>query len=329
MLRRPTDLPRRARPIQALAIVVIASVLGGSVAAEEIEIHALLWLRPGADRVASLTTRPTECSVAPGDADRARRVELGRIAFRSPVLLGGLASRLELRCDSCHQNGRDHPDFFFPEVSGAPGTVDVSANVFSHGRDDGVFNPVSIPDLVGSAANPPFGTVVPSADLPTFLRAVVEDEFEGEVPPASVAKGLIDYLESLREEGCPSESIEAASFERDARELDDIASTLEWAWGRGDRDGSEFVLLSWRAALGRLHRRFPESISEREEIVAFSRGLGRIRPLLAEGSESAAATGALRAARRRQAEWLRALEPRAKESFYSASTIAAALGIED
>src|SRR3546814_4193206 len=52
--------------------------------------------------------------------------EYGRLAFRSPMVLGGTASKAGLSCQACHPNGFANEDFFIPGLSDAHGRIDVS-----------------------------------------------------------------------------------------------------------------------------------------------------------------------------------------------------------
>ena len=117
-----------------------AALLALGAAAVEPPLRALRWLAAGADPVAAATREPAECLRPTQDRDQTWRIEVGRAAFRSPLLLGGQASRAGLSCESCHLAGRDNPRFHFAGLSGAPGTADVTASLFSSHRGDGVWN---------------------------------------------------------------------------------------------------------------------------------------------------------------------------------------------
>ena len=158
-----------------------------------VPLRALRWLAPGTDRVAALTTQPSECLPPAAIGDRA--VEVGRAAFRSPLLLGGQASRAGLSCNACHLQGRGNPDFAFPGLSGAPGTADVTSSLFSSHRGDGIANPVPIPDL--SAANHKISRDPASPALADFINGLVVDEFDGAPPPPAVRAGLAAYVRAL------------------------------------------------------------------------------------------------------------------------------------
>ncbi len=319
---------RIPRFIVCTSVVLLLGTLGfeGTPAhADRPLIADLNWIHRNADPVRALTSVPTECLVAPRDAERARHVRLGRVAFRSPRLLGGLAARVGMSCNSCHPNGRDNPSFHIVGASGAPGTADVTGSVFSSNRDDGKRNPVTIPTLVDAASMPPYGTVRPNADLKAFLQAVIVDEFQGQPPPRSVIDGLLAYLQDLQSAGCPKNRSESVVFEADRREvlqtMDVLIETIE----RGDSPVSHFVLASLRAVLERVHRRFPGHVIRREELVEVSRSLLRLQQRLDRDNVLEILSG-LTSERVRLEVLLQKLDSQIDDSFYDPDVLRNALG---
>ena len=152
-----------------------ALILTGLAAAEGFALRAMGWLAPGADPAAVLTVEPAECLTLFTDAAHRASVEIGRAAFRTPVLLGGQAARAGLSCESCHRGGRSNAGFLFPGVSGRPGTADVTSSLFSSHRGDGVDDPLPIPDLAGDRARL---KVAPGALAP-FIPGRIVAEFAG------------------------------------------------------------------------------------------------------------------------------------------------------
>ncbi|MCR5878641.1 M48 family metallopeptidase [Phenylobacterium sp. J367] len=138
----PLDRRRRRAAVLAAALAGGASL---SLAADAPPLRAMRWLSPGADPVRTLATQPVECLRPPAGLEDALSVEIGRAAFRSPLVLGGQAARAGLSCESCHRNGRGNPDFLFPGASGPPGTADVTLSLFSSRRGNGVHDPEPIP----------------------------------------------------------------------------------------------------------------------------------------------------------------------------------------
>ena len=307
------------RIIAALQILILCTVACGSsdpspVAAEPPQLRDLKWLRlaskTGGDAVDSLvkalTTIPAECLELPLEPRRAAAVKLGRVAFRSPVLLGGVASRVGISCDTCHRNGHDNPHFFVAGVSGQPGTADVTGSIFSTTREDQQKNPVPIPTLVDATADSTFGTVVPASDLASFLHAAIEGEFQGRRPPASVIKGLVAYLGELKSSACPqppTPEVIDIRFDSDARALLETHGVLVAAFEREDLPTARFVLLSLQAAMERVYERFPDESSGRDGLIEVSRSLSAIREQISvasrDGSPSAASDIATQLGRER------------------------------
>lgn len=221
------------------------------------------WAAPDADLVRLLTESPGECVRPFGNDGGERPAEIGRAAFSSPLLLGGQAARGGLSCASCHVDGRGNKDFFLEGLSAAPGTADVTSSIFSKVRDDGVFNPVPIPSLVGVKGKALFGAHAKAPSLEAFIKGAVADEFAGAAITRPVLEGLVAYIEQMTPEACPI----APQPVTPARAMNDVARTLaaaREAAGRGDAATADFLLVSAQAALGRVHARFPGERSERE-----------------------------------------------------------------
>lgn len=280
---------RGRNPLRIAVIVAITGWASFHASAEDspLPIDDLKWLDHEADLVAELTRLPAECAADESEPPQAILLALGRIAFRSPMLLGGLAARSGMSCDSCHPNGHARPVFFIEGVSGAAGSVDVTAGIFSQSRDDGEFNPVPIPSLVDVGSKSSFGRMAPKNDLDDFLHAVIVDEFQGQVPSPNVKQGLLVYLGTLRSSACPALAYEKIDLERAIRNVESSLDVLEWALDVDDVPSAEFVLISLRSALGRIYQRFPAEESEREGLVEISRSLSQLRSTLADRPDDA------------------------------------------
>ncbi|MDB5426011.1 MAG: hypothetical protein JWQ29_3427, partial [Phenylobacterium sp.] len=132
---------RRRRPAAALAGLGLALAAAALAAPAGPPIRAMLWVPSDVDPVRAFATAPSECLQRPRDPATALSVEVGRAAFRTPVVLGGQAARAGLSCESCHRAGRSNPDFQFPGISGAPGTADVTSSLFSTHRGNRLDDP--------------------------------------------------------------------------------------------------------------------------------------------------------------------------------------------
>ncbi|MFN3511778.1 MAG: hypothetical protein ACK41C_01925 [Phenylobacterium sp.] len=253
-----------------LGLALLLPFAAGGSDAGDLTIRAAGWLAPGADRIAALTTEPAECLALPADPARRRSVEIGRAAFRTPVLLGGQAARAGLSCESCHRAGRDNPEFRFPGVSGAPGAADVTHSLFSARRGDGRDNPVPIPDLsTGEAAR----KVSPEA-LPGFVHGLIVEEFDGPEPPPAVLAGVVDYLKALTPAACPAEPavpITAAAL------MSDVRRAIAAAQAAPDSATSALMVAAARARLGLIDERFagPGLAAERQALRQADRRLAQ------------------------------------------------------
>ncbi len=246
----------RSRRRSGRLIAVAALAFGASaLAAAAPPLRAMRWLAPGADASAVLTHRPTECLGKPTDADNAYLVELGRAAFRTPLLLGGQAARAGIDCETCHRGARSNPDFDFPGISGAPGTADVTTSVLSSHRGDGVDNPKPIPDLSGPKSALKQNQAPASPALETFIHGIVTQEFDGDEPPPVVLKGLAAYVRALSPSACPiatTEPVTAAGALADVRRT--IAAAIA-ALDHGDGPAAALMVESARSQLGDIDER--------------------------------------------------------------------------
>ena len=230
------------------------------------DFKALDWVSDATDPVTHLTRQPESCLIAPED----QAVQRGELLFNSPLLLGGQAAKAGLSCASCHRNGRDNPDFVFSGISGEPGTADVTSGLFSKVRADQVFNPVSIPDL----ATPEGQRLVDrGADgaLEAFLSAQITEEFSGLAPSGPVIADLAVYIRSLDAASCDVR-VEQAQTWRD--EMNRFRAGANYLRTLPDEDATAYRL-AMRAALGRLHERYPASRFEdlSQELVSMGRDL--------------------------------------------------------
>lgn len=187
-----------ARFLSALALALL---LGAAADGLKLPVREARWLAPGALHE-GLSREPPECFAPPAEPEQRRRAEIGRAAFRTPLLLGGQAARAGLSCASCHRNGRGNPDFVFPGLSESPGTADVTASLMSSHRGDGRFNPKPIPDLGGPRGALKVPQDPAAGRLEAFIRGLVVEEFDGPEPPAAVIEGLAAYVRALRPEAC-------------------------------------------------------------------------------------------------------------------------------
>jgi hypothetical protein len=214
------------------------------------------WLAPGVDASVVLTRRPTECLAEPTDAEAAYEVELGRAAFRTPLLLGGQAARIGLDCESCHRGGRGNPQFDFPGVSGAPGTADVTTSMLSSHEADAVHGARPIPDLSGPKSALKTDQDPRSDALAAKIDRIATHEFDGNEPPPAVRAGLAAYVRALSPGACPaaaSEPVTAAGALADVRRAVRAAVA---ALDHGDAPSAALMVEAARSQLGDINERY-------------------------------------------------------------------------
>ncbi len=223
-------------------------------------IREMRWLAKGTP-VGQLDQMPMECLAWPRDRAARRSAKVGRIVFRSPLLLGGQASRAGLSCASCHRNGRGNSNFHFPGISGEPGTADVTASLLSSHRGDGTFNPKPIPDLAADPGTRMVSRDPATPDLRRFIHGLITEEFDGPEPPAAVLDGLTAYVRSIDATDCEpggTERVGAAAI------LAEIETALRLARSERDPATAGALIAAARTDLGRIDERFRLPGLERE-----------------------------------------------------------------
>jgi hypothetical protein len=221
------------------------------------------WVAAGADPQRAFGTAPAECLAPPADPALARQVEIGRAAFRTPVVLGGQAGRAGVSCETCHKSGRSNPDFLFPGVSGAPGTADVTSSLFSTHRGNGTADPKPIPDLSGPKAKLKIDQAVGAKKLEPFIHGLIVEEFDGPEPTPAVLAGLAAYVRALDPAHCPTGGDRPLTV---ASLMDDVGRALAAAAAAlkaGDRPTAVTMVAAARARLGQIDERFDDPALKR------------------------------------------------------------------
>ncbi len=239
-------------------MIIAALALGalGAGASSTPPLRAMRWLAPDADAATILTRRPVECVRLPQDPDAAWRVEVGRAAFRTPLLLGGQAARAGVACESCHRNGRTDPDFDFPGVSGRPGTADVTTFVFSAHRGDHLDDPRPIPDLGGPKSALKVAQSRHSRDLERFIDGLITQEFDGAEPPPAVLGGLAAYVRAMSPGACPAGGSETVRVEDEIDNARRAVRAARGALARSDTAAAVVMIEAARSALGAIAERY-------------------------------------------------------------------------
>ena len=278
-------MDRRWRRPSLAAVGLVFAGLAGAVAFAapgDPPLRAMLWVAKGADPGRALGSVPTECLKPASDPAAALSIEVGRAAFRAPVLLGGQAARARLNCESCHRGGRTNPDFLFPGISGEPGTVDVTNALFSTHRDNGIDDPKPIPDLSGSKGVLKVDQSPASGKLEPFIHGLITEEFDGPEPPPAVLTGLAAYVRALDPVACPArprQPLNVALLMSDARRALAAAKAKAAA---GDAETAVLMAGSARARLGLIDERFasPALAAQRRDLRTADAGLAAIQAAL-------------------------------------------------
>jgi len=239
---------RQARLLIPAAVLLLCSAADQP----QLPIREARWLKSPAILV-DLTRLPGECVAWPRDRAQRRSVEVGRILFRSPLLLGGQAARAGLSCASCHRNGRTNPHFHFPGVSGDPGTADVTASIMSEHRGDGIFNPKPIPDLGGDPAKL---KVKGTPRLREFIHGLITQEFDGPEPSAAALDSVVAYVRTLSPAACPNGPGPAISLGSKLSDVDSAVALSERAYASGDPSTGRDLLAAARSTLGAIDERY-------------------------------------------------------------------------
>ena len=228
------------------------------------------WIHPDTDVVSALSEEPREC--LPPTADT--QSTLGRLAFRSPFLLGGQAARRGLTCQACHGQGQVNSHFFVVGLSDSPGTADVTSFHFSDVLGDEVFNPVPIPSLSDDVEGVDYTPETKA--LEAFVRRLITKEFTGPEPTPEVEAALLTYLRALDDKNCAAPTIKG----RDNLDykLKIISDSLEAIPKQNlSMESHNFMLAALRIELGRLHNRFPNHSDLRAQLVTMSANLNIVK----------------------------------------------------
>ena len=247
-----------------LAVLILGAALAAAAPSASSPIRAAQWLDP-AQRVSALSNQSDECAAVPRETRQRRLFEIGRAAFRAPLLLGGQAARSGLSCASCHSNGRRNPAFLFPGLSGDPGTADVTSSLMSSHRGNGLFDPRPIPDLavpvkVSRAPGDPA--------IETFIHGLITEEFDGAEPPGLILHGLGAYVRAIGRPGCDLTGREPIRLDGMVRDVSRAVVASREAWAAGDIASARLLISGARSGLGLIHERFagPELSRDRAAI---------------------------------------------------------------
>lgn len=241
---------------------------------------ALEWLPPGSLSVQALSMRPQEA--LEGGEHQSFYAEFGRLAFRSPDILGGTARKAGLSCQACHANGYATTAFLIPGLSDKPGTIDVSNAFWNLRGEDGVFNPVEIPPLRGVKTKDRFGHDRRMGSLREFTRRVIVTEFAGDEPDGLLLDALVAYQERLQ----PAAATEAPlTLQQEFADLLRYLDALRVPLAEEEPALAGRIAVMIRSQLGFIHERFADEALHRSRsaLEDWSRQLAAISDLAHAG----------------------------------------------
>ncbi|MEK9971307.1 MAG: hypothetical protein VW600_19400 [Ferrovibrio sp.] len=244
--------------------VLVVVLQAGTTQAQSLA-GALEWLPPGSLSVESLTRHPEErLEGGPSDNEKPSNnektgqnfyTELGRLAFRSPDMLGGTARKAGLSCQACHANGFATKAFFIPGLSDKPGRIDVSHAFWNLRGEDGVDNPIEIPSLRGVKTKERLGGDRRTPSLRDFTRRVIVTEFAGAEPDALLLDALVSYQEKLQ----PAPVVMApVTLQQDLADLVRYLDALRVPLAEEEATLADRVTAMIRGQIGFIHERFAE-----------------------------------------------------------------------
>ena len=128
------------------------------------------------------------------DESETTLIALGDMGFDSPQILGEPARSLGISCNTCHNKSITNPNFFIPGISSRKGGVDISSSFFAPHANNGLFDPVDIPDLRGIRFTAPYTRNGRIPTLREFTRNAIVNEFNGPEPDPMIVDAIVAYM---------------------------------------------------------------------------------------------------------------------------------------
>ena len=179
-----------------VALIAAVAACAGAAAAEFIGNASLL--PAGTELGEEAFEQPREVFRSESSGGRkSYLINLGDIAFSSPLILGGPARRAGISCNTCHINGTTNPRLYIPGLSTQSGTFDTTGHLFNPKSDNGVLDPLSIPSLRGAHLLAPYGHDGRTVSLHDFVHDVIVNEFAGAEPSPEVLEAIVAYIEDI------------------------------------------------------------------------------------------------------------------------------------
>jgi hypothetical protein len=180
----------------ALAVLALTVALAGSALAEFSGSASLL--PAGTELGEEAYDQPREMFRSESSGGhKSYLVNMGDVAFSSPLTLGGPARQAGISCNTCHVNGTTNPKLYIPGLSTRSGTFDTTGHLFNPKADNGVLDPLTIPSLRGAHLLAPYGHDGRTLSLRDFVHNVIVNEFAGPEPPAEILDAMVAYIEDI------------------------------------------------------------------------------------------------------------------------------------
>lgn len=128
------------------------------------------------------------------DESETALIAVGDMVFDSPYVFGDPMQTIGMSCNNCHNKSITNPGFFVPGLSSRSGGFDVSNSFMAPHANNGVFDPLDIPDLRGIRFTAPYGRNGRFGSLREFVRNVIVNEFNGPEPDPILLDGLVAYM---------------------------------------------------------------------------------------------------------------------------------------
>jgi len=237
-----------------VAYLLLASSLVTAQQVSEIRLPvSSQWIGKEFNLAEELTSKPVEC--LQNDPAQATQIQIGRLAFESPALLGGQAARMRLSCASCHPSARHDRAFYIEQISTESGTANVAHHFFSEDAVGKSTVAAPIPDLADRKQASISDRT--SAEFKAKLADLIQREFTGETPPESVIRGLQWYLAAVDTKHCvdPSKRI-AVTLNQDWQRLKQAIAVLEKEIQNSDQSSIAFWIRTARFRLEAIYQRF-------------------------------------------------------------------------
>jgi cytochrome c peroxidase len=180
----------------ALAALAASAALAGSALAEFTGTASLL--PAGTELGEEAFDQPREVFRSESSGGRkSYLVNMGDVAFSSPLTLGGPARSAGISCNTCHVNGTTNPRLYIPGLSTQPGNFDTTGHLFNPKTDNGVLDPLTIPSLRGAHLLAPYGHDGRTLSLRDFVHNVIVNEFAGPEPSSEILDAIVAYIEDI------------------------------------------------------------------------------------------------------------------------------------